>query len=93
MKNIITEKKIIDDCSIKTTLNKRTIVEILTATTRFGKEKVSKSSLISKKARRAVQETAYLLAIPGMKKSIQRGMKTPIEKCVKELKIKAEPPK
>lgn len=28
----------------------------------------------------AVQETLYLLSIPGMRESIRRGMKTPLEK-------------
>jgi hypothetical protein len=34
---------------------------------------------------RAMKETRYLLSIPGMKKSILRGLKTPITKCVKKL--------
>ena len=32
---------------------------------------------------RAIQETLYLLSIPGMKKSIQQGLKTPLKKCGK----------
>lgn len=41
--------------------------------------------LVSEEDWRAIQETLYLLAIPGMRESIQEGMKTPIEDCVPEL--------
>jgi antitoxin YefM len=34
---------------------------------------------------RAIQETLYLLSIPGMRESIREGMATPIEECSKEL--------
>jgi antitoxin YefM len=34
---------------------------------------------------RAVEETLYLLAVPGMRKSIVTGMKTPIKNCDKNL--------
>ena len=34
----------------------------------------------------AVKETLYLLSIPGMRKSIGDGLKTPVKKCSKELK-------
>ena len=34
---------------------------------------------------RALQETLYLTSVPGMRDSIQRGLKTPVEKCAKEL--------
>lgn len=47
--------------------------------------KRSNAILISEEDWRAIQETLYLLSIPGMKRSIQKGMKTPIEKCVKKL--------
>jgi prevent-host-death family protein len=33
----------------------------------------------------AIQETLHLLSIPGMRKSIQEGLKTPLKKCDKEL--------
>jgi prevent-host-death family protein len=39
--------------------------------------------LISMEDWRSLQETLYLESIPGMKKSILRGMKTPISKCLK----------
>jgi prevent-host-death family protein len=32
---------------------------------------------------RAIQETLYLLSIPGMRESILQGLKTPIDKCAK----------
>jgi len=34
----------------------------------------------------AIQETLFLMAIPGMRTSIQEGLKTPLSKCSKELK-------
>lgn len=34
---------------------------------------------------RAIQETLYLASIPGMRDSIIKGLKTPVEKCKKEL--------
>ena len=42
--------------------------------------------LISEEDWRAIQETLYLTSIPGMRESIQEGLKTPVEKCGKELK-------
>lgn len=42
--------------------------------------------LISEEDWRAVQETLYLLSIPGMRESIRRGLKTPLAQCVKKLK-------
>lgn len=34
---------------------------------------------------RAIQETLYLLSVPGMRQSIVGGMKTPVSKCAKRL--------
>jgi antitoxin YefM len=34
---------------------------------------------------RAVQETLYLVSIPGMRESIIEGMKAPIDECANEL--------
>ncbi len=34
---------------------------------------------------RAVQETLYLTSIPGMRDSILSGLRTPVEKCAKEV--------
>ena len=41
--------------------------------------------LIAEEDWRAVQETLYLTSVPGMRQSILRGLKTPVEKCAKEL--------
>ena len=41
--------------------------------------------LIDKKDWGAIQETLYLLSIPGMRESIRRGLKTPVEKCSEKL--------
>ena len=45
----------------------------------------SNGILISEEDWRAMQETLYLLSIPGMRESIREGMATPIEECSKEL--------
>ncbi len=42
--------------------------------------KRSNAVLISEDDWRAIQETLYLLSIPGMRESIIKGMKEPIEK-------------
>jgi len=41
--------------------------------------------LISEDDWRAIQETLYLTSIPGMRESIQDGIKKPIEECDEEL--------
>jgi len=48
--------------------------------------KRSNAILIAEEDWHAIQETLYLLSIPGMRKSIQKGLKTPIKKCLKEIK-------
>ena len=47
--------------------------------------KRSNGVLISEDDWRAIQETLYLTAIPGMKDSIVKGMKTAVSKCSKEI--------
>lgn len=42
--------------------------------------------LVSEEDWTAIQETLYLLSIPGMRQSIRKGLKTPVEKCSTELK-------
>jgi prevent-host-death family protein len=42
--------------------------------------------LVSEEDWRAIQETIYLLSIPGMRQSIRKGMKEPVEKCGGKLK-------
>lgn len=34
---------------------------------------------------RAIQETLYLVSIPGMRKSIRKGLETPIDECLESL--------
>ena len=41
--------------------------------------------LISEADWSAIQETLYLLSIPGMRESIKEGLQTPIEECDREL--------
>ncbi len=42
--------------------------------------------LMSENDGRAIQETVYLLSIPGMQESIRKGLKTPVSKCAKDLR-------
>jgi PHD/YefM family antitoxin component YafN of YafNO toxin-antitoxin module len=42
--------------------------------------------LVSQDDWQAIQETLFLTSIPGMRESIQSGLKKPISKCDKELK-------
>ena len=42
--------------------------------------------LISEEDWHAIQETVYLLSIPGMRESIRKGLKTPLSKCTKDLR-------
>ncbi len=41
--------------------------------------------LIAEDDWRAIQETLYLLNIPGMRESIRDGLNTPIEECTEEI--------
>ena len=41
--------------------------------------------LVAEEDWRAIQETLHLDSIPGMSQSIVKGLKTPVEKCAKEL--------
>ena len=40
--------------------------------------------LIGEEDWNAIQETLYLLSIPGMRESIREGLNTPVEDCQKE---------
>ena len=42
--------------------------------------------LVSRDDWSAIQETMFLLSIPGMRESIKKGIKTPIVKCLKRIK-------
>ncbi len=41
--------------------------------------------LVSEEDWNAIAETLYLLSVPGMRESIQKGMETPLAECAKEL--------
>jgi antitoxin YefM len=41
--------------------------------------------LISEDDWRSIQETLFLLTIPGMRESIREGLATPIEDCTEEI--------
>ncbi len=41
--------------------------------------------LLSEQDWSSIQETLYLLSIPGMREAIKEGMETPVEECEKEL--------
>ena len=48
--------------------------------------KRSSAVLLSAEDWQAIQETLYLLSIPGMRESIKKGMAEPLSKSAKELK-------
>jgi antitoxin YefM len=41
----------------------------------------SSAVLVSEEDWRAIEETLYLTSIPGMRESIKKGLKTPVDKC------------
>ena len=41
--------------------------------------------LVSEDDWNAIQETLYLISIPGMRESIRKGLETPLEECSEEL--------
>jgi len=47
--------------------------------------KRNKAILISEEDWSAVQETLYLLSVPGMRESIREGMETPVDQCDEEI--------
>jgi antitoxin YefM len=47
--------------------------------------KSSNAVLLSESDWMAVQETLYLLSVPGMRESVREGLETPIEECDREL--------
>lgn len=47
--------------------------------------KRNKAVLVSEEDWEAIQETLYLLSIPGMRESIREGMEEPISECSEEL--------
>ena len=47
--------------------------------------KRSSAVLIAEEDWRTVQETLHLTSIPGMRESIVKGLRTPVDQCAKEL--------
>ncbi len=47
--------------------------------------KRSSAVLLSAEDWQAIQETLYLLSVPGMRESIKKGMAEPLDKSAKEL--------
>lgn len=47
--------------------------------------KRNKAVLISEEDWSAIQETLYLLSVPGMRESIREGMGAPVDECDEEL--------
>ena len=43
--------------------------------------KRSNAVLVSEEDWRSIQETLYLLSIPGMRESIREGLSTPVNEC------------
>lgn len=41
--------------------------------------------LIAEEDWKAIQETLYLMAIPGMQDSVREGLNTPVEHCYKDI--------
>lgn len=41
--------------------------------------------LVSEEDWAAIQETLFLLSVPGMRESIREGMETPVESCHEDL--------
>jgi antitoxin YefM len=39
------------------------------------------AKVVATENQRRIQETLYLLSIPGMRESIRKGLKEPIDKC------------
>ena len=48
--------------------------------------KRSSAVLLSAEDWQAIQETLYLLSVPGMRESIRKGMAEPLDKSARELK-------
>lgn len=46
----------------------------------------SNAVLVSEEDWNAIQETLHLLSVPGMRESIQKGLKTPVKACRTKLR-------
>ena len=51
----------------------------------FIKGKGVSAVLLDEDDWRAIQETLYLLSVPGMRESVREGLQTPVEECSEDL--------
>ena len=51
----------------------------------FIRGKKATAVLLDQEDWRAIQETLYLLSIPGMRESIREGLDTPVDQCSEDL--------
>ncbi|MDY0301762.1 MAG: type II toxin-antitoxin system Phd/YefM family antitoxin [Trichlorobacter sp.] len=68
---------------------KANLYRLIDQTTKFHQPitiagKKSNAVLVSAEDWSAIQETLYLLSIPGMRESIREGMSESVESCTKE---------
>lgn len=47
--------------------------------------KRNKAVLVAEEDWTAIQETLFLLSVPGMRESVREGMETPVDECDEEL--------
>ena len=47
--------------------------------------KRNKAVLVSEEDWQAIQETLFLLSVPGMRESIREGMETAVDECAEDL--------
>lgn len=51
----------------------------------YIKSKRKNAVLIAEEDWRAIEETLYLISIPGIRESIREGLNTPLDECTREL--------
>lgn len=49
-------------------------------------KKQNNASLLSEEDWQSIQETLFLLSIPGLRESIKKGMETPVSECEENLR-------
>ena len=49
------------------------------------KGKRNSAVLLSEEDFKAIEETLYLLSVPGMRESIKEGLNTPVDECEEDL--------
>lgn len=81
--------EVISMISITATNFRKNIFGLLEQTIKYNEPvnintKSGNAVLISEDEYRSLQETLYLMSIPGMEEKIVEGLNTPIEECIKE---------